>query len=1330
MQDYRPPQTRQYFEQHPNPEMAMRVAGVEESYQRTLGSTESKGYSNWFGALGEVYLNDTITGDLAKWATGAWIDNEDNFTVTTALLQDWARDIPKEYWDDLRSAKSRHELIYRADNIKNYLEYHEELDATTGGSAAFWTGVITDPVFLLASLATAGVGGYALGAAKVAKAGRALSVSQKAKSLSTRVSRYQGAKRGALIGAVVDGGLETSRAAMSDVFGYDDALFAATLSAGAGALIGARWPQVTMPTKVNQEYTEKLYRERFNALMETMEGTPQELSVLARAYANSGGKLGYTKTGAKSLHTDPWDVSRIMGNKQANVAVAGGIAEKTVKGLREVPDENGRRLERGAALTPKEHEARIKALEEANAEAKKSLNNATQKELEYLEKSSIGQLKQIADDLGLDIDVVERGSASELRAAIRQAQRETMSGVGVTRSDTMGPLRKNVANTQKDLNAARADYAADDYSRHADKNTREWSGQALDDIVEHSETYDPSKESRNPIQMMVDMVNNAPLLGTAAGTFLNHASEKVRRLGTLLADDGFMRNNYSLLREANRVWGLNVTNFRHNMAPMVRAVIKEMGIEGTRRHATTKAHKMILDAVRSGETYEGAMGEAVGYWRAQLNKERQFAAEFGLHHTDFDNAYVPRVWNKVAMIQLLDAEPEVLKRILKGSFKSGSNITDEETLDMIVDRAIRAGTEEGYVTGRMTNTKAWAKFKDKAHADLVKTGRMDEDSFEEFMDLIAPIRNKKSIVKGGSARLKFDETYVDPETGLGFTDLLVNDMDSLYQSTVKRNRGAGYWQKVVDDVLDEGDILPSYRIDDVIGWLEDKVRKEGGDLNSNEWKKVKMGLQSHYRSMMGLPQGDSAFVSKVSRTAMDYSHHVYMNDAGWANSVEFLNTILLNRLTSIESMFGGLISVIRRPIEAFKYGGAEFSSPVLAELEAAVTPFSGLYTRFVQYRLDESMDFMGAIADSKQLSEKGIRNSLAKKNPFTRQGRMHMGIWGERINTFLRMGTHLNPFGIGPIDHICRMATLESSYQRFLNTCMKIDKKGGVGVFKEGHNWWAKDRLNELGLSDEDITKIIKILQTPGIIQTKTNYRFKTKYLAPNFDDWQDEALVMRFGAALSRELDRNIQRTSVSNLSWWANHPVGRAVVQFRSFALGALTQQLGYNLRRGDAVSFAVLTMSLLPRMFTYYLQTLGKTVGMDPDKAKEFVDERLTPERVVSMGVAGSGPWGLMGAPLDMVGPLMFKDYPRDGLFQYGAASTGVVSGIVDGVPTYSLIKAWEDIGGDIYDGAADRNMDDVMTQDYLRKIKRVLPWQNMFGPSNLMEMGIEATGLPNK
>jgi hypothetical protein len=157
------------------------------------------------------------------------------------------------------------------------------------------------------------------------------------------------------------------------------------------------------------------------------------------------------------------------------------------------------------------------------------------------------------------------------------------------------------------------------------------------------------------------------------------------------------------------------------------------------------------------------------------------------------------------------------------------------------------------------------------------------------------------------------------------------------------------------------------------------------------------------------------------------------------------------------------------------------------------------------------------------------------------------------------------------------------------------------------------------------------------------------------------------------------------------------------------------------------AVLTMSLLPRMLTYYYQGLTKTVGMKPEERRDFMDKRMTPERVMAMGVAGSGPWGLFGGPMDWAGPLVAKDYPREGLFQYGAANTGVISGVVDGIPTYGLIKAYEEMGADIYNAIAERSTDGI-TQQTFRHAKKTIPWQNMFGPGNAIDWAIRNSGFP--
>jgi len=1296
VQDFRPPEEREW--ENPLGSIKQgdliysRLKSVKDAHQKELyiqQKGDSEGYDSWLESFGESLIYETIPGDFARWVTHAWMENDPNFEVTPFMLNELAPDLKGDH-HEFMNAKSSPELISRIDTAREIYEHRYKLSQTDGGTVAMIAAGIVDPAFLLTAWATGGAASTVGWTGKL----RTLGLGKIDPTKLGRMSRRQGMVRGGLIAGTADGLLETGRAAMSDVWGLEDVPFALAMSVGAGGLIGSRWPQITVSRRYADDYTQELFESRWAALMETSEGTSEELAREAWNYAQRAGRLGYGRLGGKRYHNDPFAVANSMLSREVDSAVAGGLVQRTTRGEQLLPSEKPK------PLTPRQYAERLGELRGEEAGIQANLDRAVSDITSRLDGMSPAQVKQTARQVGIvvegkKVDQIKEELIDELGSTARSTYDDQLSGV------------------TRDINDTRAHWAADDHARYADQRSREWSGEDLDSMIAKTDTYTTDGEGRNIVQFMVDVVNGAKGVGTEAGRLLNHPSQILRRFGTLIADDGLVRNKFSLMREADRAWKNNMTAFRHTMAPFRKQLIREMGLTGRNKQA--QANRIILNAVRTGEVHDGTLGDAVSVWRSVIDKERKFAKEFGLGDAAFDPSYVPREFNRVAMLQMKDSDPDLLHRVVKDSFRKGSKITDEDTLDLVAERFIEAGTDASYTTGRMTNTKAFQALQAKLKKELVDSGKMDDEVFDEFMDIIAPIRNRKSLTRSSKSRLNFDETHVDDETGLAFSDLLNNNMEDIYQKLVKRNRGAGYWIKAVDDLAEEGEAGPaSYSLPDVTAWIKAKVKKEGHTFSDADEEHI----SHHFRSMMGMAMGDNAFINKGSRVAMDYAHHVYMNDAGWASSAEFLNAIVLNKLTAIESLFGVLGNSVRRPIEAALFGGARFRNPALDELEAAMGGFSGLYNRVVQHRLDDSMDYMGAAAQA----GRGM-------DPRKAGGRAKWGVWGEKVNTFLRMGTHLNPFGIGPVDHITRMASLESSYQRFINTIYKIDKKGGVGVFKDGHTWWAKDRLNELGLSDEDITKIMGILKTPGIVQSKTNYRFKTKYLAPNFDDWGDEALVQRFAMALNRELDRNIQRTSVSMLQGWANNPVGRLIIQFRTFALGAMSQQLGYNLRRGDVHAIAILTMSLLPRMLTYYLQGLTKTVGMDEEEGKEYMDKRMTPERIAAMGVAGSGPWGLFGGPMDWAGPLIVPDYPREGLFQYGAANTGIISGVVEGVPTYGLIKAWEEMGGEMYDAIAERSTDGI-TQQTLKKAKSVLPWQNMFGPGNFIDWGIRNSGLPER
>jgi len=1277
--------------------------------QIQIARQEDQGYSNFGEAVGESMVHETIVGDFARWVYGAWMDNEEGYYVTPQMLQRIAPDIPDSY-PELLNAKSDYELHYRIENIRSFNEHREALSNTDGGTAAMVVGGMLDPAFLTAGVLTGGATVLGVGM----KAGKGL------KDIS-RMKRIQGATRGGLIAAAETGILESARAGFSDTWGLEDVPFAMAMGLGVGGAIGGRFPQVTVPRQLADQTTKRLYRQRFNVLAETTEMTIDEARAAAEVYARSAGKMGYGKLGNRKYHTDPSDIAEKTLVQDINLAVATGGARKTSLGELTVPNEAG------SPVTAQQFQERTEELTKRATALVAATETALSENAVRVAGLRGDKLRQEAVEAGIDLTGPRGGtkSAKRLKKELTDSQGETVRETFVSQR---GKLRE-------DQDTLQARWAEADAVRDAEHNINELTGGSIDDILKKIPTYDKALENRDVLQKTVDLLDSTAWLGgTTASTLLQSSNSAVRRLGTLTVDDPLMRTGYSVMRAAESSYKQRMINWRHNFYPLERKVAKELGISmlpssGWRGIVRTR----IANAVRSEETPSGALGEATTFVRSFLNREREFGNSYGIWNLEKNDQYLPREPNRDLFRQLHMNDEEGLHRLISGAIRSGSTPGfSEPAIEVMAKRFSSAAREKNYKSGRMSSTKAWSDLKEQLKKDLVDTKLLDEAEFDDFMDAIAPIAGKKSIVRGGRARMSIDENYIDPESGIRFSDLLNNDLDDLINRSVKANRGAGYWHRMVDNLPERtpvtqptgktAEVVESgpagYSVNDVIAYL-----KKQGPVSEGEER----AIRHHYNSMLGIRQwtemGDKAH--SAVRAAADISYVTSMANAGFANAAEMMTAVSTYGFTAMESFMGQMLPTFRRAIEGQLYGAARLQNKNLDLLESLTAVGSMNYRNVLKNRMEDGMDFAGG--GTSQATSEALQRGLAGGGPLSARNRSKLANAYRKAMGTMRTATHMSPTGIGPMDQFSRRAASDSALQHFINVMYFVDKKGGIGVFKEGHNHWAVSRIKALGLDDEDVTKIINVLKTPGAVVERRNYRFKKKYLVGDDALWQTSPELHKFHLAVQRDCDRVIQRSSVSTVPWVLNNPVGRLILQFRTFGVSALAQQAKHGLRAHDRAAFTQFVGLLGAGWLLAYTKALSKVIGWDEPRAREYLDSALSPEKLGAAAVQNHAMLQI-GTPIyDVLGRALIPDYPEDGLFGYSHRHNGIGAAAIEAIPIVDKVSNAYDLL-DFYLLDPPKDGYTGVTQQHLQKWKSILPNNNGFGIDNILNSGIQHSGYP--
>lgn len=118
-------------------------------------------------------------------------------------------------------------------------------------------------------------------------------------------------------------------------------------------------------------------------------------------------------------------------------------------------------------------------------------------------------------------------------------------------------------------------------------------------------------------------------------------------------------------------------------------------------------------------------------------------------------------------------------------------------------------------------------------------------------------------------------------------------------------------------------------------------------------------------------------------------------------------------------------------------------------------------------------------------------------------------------------------------------------------------------------------------------------------------------------ENW-DRATADDFMNAMTTNGARQVQKMLAGESNRLLSHPVGRIFLQFRSFQMGAWGKHSLADLHRMKTHPTRVLQATMFSMIFAglaYYSRSMVSTLGMDEGKRKEYLQDRLAPERVIA-------------------------------------------------------------------------------------------------------------------
>jgi hypothetical protein len=281
--------------------------------------------------------------------------------------------------------------------------------------------------------------------------------------------------------------------------------------------------------------------------------------------------------------------------------------------------------------------------------------------------------------------------------------------------------------------------------------------------------------------------------------------------------------------------------------------------------------------------------------------------------------------------------------------------------------------------------------------------------------------------------------------------------------------------------------------------------------------------------------------------------------------------------------------------------------------------------------------------------------------------------------------------GMAPIDTMARRWASAAIVMKIMNAAVKPDASGRMRALNV-------DRMRALGLDDEMAERVFaQIRQHSYKEEVGATGR---KYVQGGFTRWDDQEALSAFRGAVWRWSRQVIQENHLGQSSVLLGSALGRTIFQFRSFMLGAYTNQFLRGLHHMDFPTFATWVMTSTVGSMVYVAQQYLNTAGRS-DREK-VLKEKLAPKAIAAAWVQ-RGEWSsilptVIDSGRDLTG------FPH----LFDTRTSGTASSFF-GSPTLDLANnAFKGIGG-IARGAREGGW----SQTEARTAARLLPYSNAIG-----------------
>jgi hypothetical protein len=724
--------------------------------------------------------------------------------------------------------------------------------------------------------------------------------------------------------------------------------------------------------------------------------------------------------------------------------------------------------------------------------------------------------------------------------------------------------------------------------------------------------------------------------------FLNSKSDKVRRVAAIFFDDPRGHGQSSVMAIA-----------RVNFERITGALQEQMAIAGeaARRQGRKLMDRDIIRMARSGKEFDGPEGIAVNALRDFYKKILKYAKEEGLPVDNIpdDISYVTRAWNPSKFRAIVEK--------LGGGEKGRQKVTNflaEAILAKNSGNTAKLTEKQAKAVAKriaefLNNPEAKRSFNNSVTTlDSLKKQLVEELSdiqddalaeaggvvglAEDLIGIIARNHTDAPNLSFGRSRINLDELFSKTIDGVEvhIDELMDMDLNLLTRRYAHQAIGAVSARKGIAQLFN-GD--PDKTMVDVRKLIRESAQ-DAGD-SAKEIDMYERMVDVAYKTLTGQRVYNQT-VMKIAQANNMFAQATLGMTMGFAQIPEMANIVCRSGFQAAFEQFN-----LRDFISTFGMGfrKSRMKSEV-DELSSCIETFTGIAGD--HSRGDHFMRRMDDIGfDDTEFTSTTI---------------------GKVFDTG-RLVSVLNPFGVMPMDTMMRRWASRASFQHFMNTAFSIAEDGKV-VLKR--SWWrnSKERFAQLGMNEDDVNRIVKVLRNPDYVKYQRGHFGRYKVKSFDFSKVKDQEIVDKFVMALRRSTDSMVQRQTFSEMPAWMNTEFGKLFSQFRVFAVVAKSKQLAAGLARADAYELANVVGGAGLATLGYVMQTYYRSLGQaDPERYWE--DKTGDNEKLIRSAIMRSGYSTIFPSLIDLAS----KQTTGHGIFDSSGRTTGQAVDPLEGSTLYS-------------------------------------------------------------